>query len=261
MGETCNKFTASARSFLPLNASGEIGYFTAMQTIADRIRLLLEHQGRSAREVSLAAGKSTSLVQNILKQKGKSPRGDTISRLAAALGADEAWLLSGDPERAPKFVPAAPTPSASRRPAIQEDERKASGRDLPVLGTAAGAAIQEGAFAIGEPIAWVDRPRALLGDKGAYALYVVGDSMAPAYCQGAPVVVTASRPPRIGDIVIIQTKNNEHAPVEAWIKRFDGYKNNFLLAHQYNPDATIEFPRERVVAIHRVLTTADLIGA
>lgn len=66
-----------------------------------RIQERLEAVGKKARTVSIEAGGSPDLVRNILRGKSKAPRGQSLTRLAEALGVSAEWLMTGDGNIAP----------------------------------------------------------------------------------------------------------------------------------------------------------------
>lgn len=59
------------------------------------IRAALERAGRSAREVSLAAGLSESAIKNVLQGKARSPRLETLKAIADELGTTVEALSEG----------------------------------------------------------------------------------------------------------------------------------------------------------------------
>lgn len=132
-------------------------------------------------------------------------------------------------------------------------------RDLPVLGTAAGS--KSGAFQLENVIIdYVRRPPALMGAADVYAIYVVGDSMEPMIMAGELRFVHPHRPVHIGDVVVLQARNGEEAPIQAYIKRLVRRTKDKLVLRQLNPETTLEFRADAVVAIHKVLTMNDLFG-
>jgi SOS-response transcriptional repressor LexA len=132
--------------------------------------------------------------------------------------------------------------------------------DVPVMGTAAGSHLK-GAFQFeGGIVDYVRRPPALVGAKEIYGLYVEGTSMEPQYFPGDLIYLHPHRPARIGDIVVVQCRNGEHAPEEATLGIYRRKTERAIVIGKRNPAAEIEIPRERVTAIHRVLTTNELFG-
>ena len=61
--------------------------------LAERLKYLLRRHGRSAREVSLSAGLSESAIKNVLQGKARSPRMETLEKIARTLGVPVAVVL------------------------------------------------------------------------------------------------------------------------------------------------------------------------
>jgi transcriptional regulator with XRE-family HTH domain len=61
----------------------------------DRIALRLKSLGLSPRAASIKAGLNTHFLQAVLSGKSESPRGDNLTKLAAALETTAQWLLDG----------------------------------------------------------------------------------------------------------------------------------------------------------------------
>ena len=69
-----------------------------MQTIANRLRWAREQTGLSARALSVLVEASPALVGLIERGDVESPRLETLSALADALGTTVGWLLAGEGE-------------------------------------------------------------------------------------------------------------------------------------------------------------------
>lgn len=131
-------------------------------------------------------------------------------------------------------------------------------RDMPVHGTAEGG---PGAFVdTGQAIDFVRRPPGLVGAQNAYALFVVGDSMAPKYEAGNLIFVHPDRPPTAGDDVIVQLLDSENEAIQAMIKRLVRRTEKFVIFRQFNPDKEIQVATGRIAALHKVMTAAELMG-
>ncbi|HEX4505066.1 MAG TPA: S24 family peptidase, partial [Alphaproteobacteria bacterium] len=143
--------------------------------------------GYNPRSLSLAAGLGVTAVRDILDGRVASPRGQTIEALARLLGVGVGWLMNG--EVAADAQP--PVPAATPR-------------DFPVYGAAQGG--PSGAMAMSsDPIQHIARPDPLMTVKAGsgYGIYVVGESMSPAYEQGDIALVHPGLPPRRGADVIL----------------------------------------------------------
>ncbi|SKA20220.1 LexA family transcriptional regulator [Consotaella salsifontis] len=126
---------------------------------------------------------------------------------------------------------------------------------LPVLGQAVAGS--DGRYIFnGDIVDWVPMPPQLDGVKGAYGVYVDGESMTPRYMPGELVHVHPNRPPRRGDDVVVQVAcdDMEHGGAPwGFIKRFEGFSGSKLVLFQYNPAMTLEFDRDDVVSVHTIV--------
>ena len=165
--------------------------------------------------------------------------------MARALDTTPHWLLTGD------------DPPAVEPPGVPVDLAAATGRDLPVYGLAAGSVL--GALTMtSDPVEYVPTPPGLARVRDAYALIVTGASMEPKYEAGDMVFLNPHRPPRRGDHVVIQEARE--GGIIVTIKRFERWTDGHLITTQYNPPSEVRFPRDQIMAVHRVLTTNELFG-
>lgn len=135
-------------------------------------------------------------------------------------------------------------------------------QDLPVYGTAAGAN-GDGAFVInmGGQVGTIRRPPGLMGNPGAFAIYVEGDSMEPRYEPGETAIIDPNRPVRPGDDVVIVVANPEPGqPPRAYIKRLVRRGSEQIIVRQFNPEREIGFATREVQAIYRVMRTSELLA-
>ncbi|KFC64002.1 putative phage repressor [Bosea sp. LC85] len=233
-------------------------------TLADRIRQRLADLNLSAYAASLKAsdGASKDMIKNILNGRSLHPRADTLEKLAAALETSVDQLLHGDGPPPPPPLATEPPKSNVRLSELRfpPGSISAGGRNLPVMGTAAGS-LGKGAFRLeGGVIDYVVRPEVLRNVKDAYGIYVEGESMYPAHPHGELRIIHPHRPCQIGDTVVIVAKYTEDGPTEAWIKKLVKRSGDRIIVEQYNPPAQIEFDRRYVETCHKVLTMNDLLG-
>ena len=172
----------------------------------DWIRDGLRRPGKSQRGLARALGINPSGVSRLLAGR-RAIKLDEIEKIAAYLEVGPPYWTSGPlaPSAAPEFGGGSVWPE---RPGIREAGGLQDGdggpvlpalsglsRDLPVLGTAMGG--EEGAFEFnGEVVDYVRRPPGLEMARGAFAIYVQGESMAPRYEEGELVFVHPGRPAR-----------------------------------------------------------------
>jgi SOS-response transcriptional repressor LexA len=148
-----------------------------------------------------------------------------------------------------------------RRSAVA-DFRPAEGarRDLPLLGTALGGVMPdlEGLdedssdlieLDLGEVIDHLERPAAIASDRDAYALTILGDSMAPRFEPGERILVSPRAPVGIGDYVVVQLRGREGDDERVklvLVKKLVRRSSTFVELCQFNPDATFRVPVERL---------------
>ena len=224
-----------------------------------RIEQRLAAVGLSANAASERAGLDRTFIRNIMNGKSRGPRGENAVRLARALDCSLEWLLGGDAD------------GLASPPLPQSDDLVLAGhkvparsempRDLPVLGTAAGARSEtEGAVVMGGgPVEFLRRPSVLQGVNDAYVVYIVNDSMEPAFPHGEAACVHPHRPVKPGDNVVIQVRD-ENGDTYAYVKVLVRRTDAEVVCRQHNPVREITFPRSSVVSIHKILSVAELIG-
>lgn len=198
-----------------------------------------------AKQAALARhlGKNPAAVNRMLKPGKRGLRrilGTEVGKIQDFFAQFET-PISGEVRRAPVSPPYSTLPN-----------------DVPVFGTAAGSFA--GSFVIGEAIDHKPRPPGLLKARDIYAIYVVGSSMEPEHPPGELRFVNPHRPPRPGDSVIVQERRHGTAEVLAYIARFLRQTDKKLLVAKLNPEATVEFDRRFVIAVHKVMTTNELFG-
>jgi len=226
--------------------------------LKDRIRERLNELGKTARAASIEAGLHPDTIRNVLRERSKKPRGDSLLKLARALDVTVEWLMEGTPPPQSAFASADLTPQPA---SFLPEAATKMPRNIPILGTAAGSLV--GAFQVdcSTPIDYVRRPPGLEGARDIYALYVVGNSMSPRFEEGELIYVSERRPARIGDYVVVQTKDALDGSISAYCKRLRKRTTDFILVEQYNPATSFTLPTSEIKAIHRVLTMNELFGA
>jgi phage repressor protein C with HTH and peptisase S24 domain len=141
---------------------------------------------------------------------------------------------------------------------------------VPLVGTALGGAfgdlegVEMTELRLHEILDYLARPQGLADDRDAYAVEIVGDSMAPRFEPGERVFVSPKATVRPGDDVIIQLTDpngrGDHADAitEVLIKRLVRRTASYVELRQFNPDTTFEVPITRIatqggkLAMHRV---------
>lgn len=230
-----------------------------------RILERLEATGLSATGASKRAGLSADAIRNIRRaletNSHKGVSATTLAALAPVLGTTVNWLLDGnDGPPSPEPVPL-PAISELRHTDILAPNPAGLPKDVPVLGTAAGSEIGNGAFQLTtDVIDYVRRPAGLAGARDAYALYVEGDSMFPRFEPGDLVFIHPHRKPLPGDYVIIQEPDSNNGEPRAFIKRLVKITGTTIKVTQFNPASTIDFIIRPGTVVHKVITDGDLYG-
>ncbi|WBU27538.1 helix-turn-helix domain-containing protein [Rhodopseudomonas palustris] len=101
-------------------------------------------------------------------------------------------------------------------------------------------------------------PPVLHGVPGAYAVYVVGDSMLERFRDGEVVFVHPYLRPRKDDDCVIQIRTGEHGERTGWIKRFVSWDEKTLKVRQLNPKKVITFKSKDVVSVHRIVMSGPI---
>lgn len=229
--------------------------------LIERIEARLGAVGLSANAASEAAGLERTYIRNILNGRSRGPRGENAVRLAKVLNCSLEWLLGGE-----GGAPDSNQVAGSRSDDVvlaghRVPARSEMPRDLPVLGAAAGARSEtEGAVVMGDgPVEFLRRPSVLQGVHDAYVVYIVNDSMEPAFPHGEAACVHPHRPVKPGDNVVIQVRD-ENGDIYAYVKVLVRRTDAEVVCRQHNPAREISFPRSSVVSIHKILSVSELIG-
>lgn len=175
-----------------------------------------------------------------------------IEQAAKALGVPNSAIID---DQEPLAVPhiSTPRPDASYPMPLEFPRRR-----LPVFGHAAGGLEQDGKFILnGMKVADVLCPPELEHVKDAFAVYMHGDSMRPAFRPGDTLYIDPSRPVTAGDEVLVQIKGEEDEPPYGFVKEFMRKSAKELVLLQHNPpegqEKIITFPADRVMTVHKVV--------
>jgi hypothetical protein len=220
-------------------------------SLKELVELRLAATGQNPYQAAVANGLDKNFIDDILRGRKKSVRGAGIAQLAKAIDVSPGEIVSAmsGGEVAPANVRLPPRGSLPH--------------NVEVRGTAYGSIVQSNfdGFAFeGDTIEYVARPPALIGATDIYAIYVVNDSMAPEHRSGGLRFVSSRRPVSVGDTVIVQTRNYDDDPGQAYIKHLKRRTAEKLILEQLNPSATLEIPQRFVISIHKVLDYNDLFG-
>lgn len=122
-------------------------------------------------------------------------------------------------------------------------------RDLPVYASAQGG---EGEMIINyEAIDYVVRPDPLASVRDGYAMYIVGESMSPAFEQGDLALVNPHLPYQRGNDVLLFREVG--ADITALVKRLVDVKPAKWLVEQFNPRKTFDLNRQEWPRCHVIV--------
>ena len=210
------------------------------ETLPERLDRLMREAGYNPRSLALKASLGATAVRDIIDGRIASPRYQTLEALARVLGLKVEHLATGV--------------AVEPRDSVEERAPSASAfgpRDLPVYGAAQG--FVGGAMLISsDPIQYVSRPEPLLTVRAGYGVFVVGESMSPAYEQGDIALVHPSLPPR-RDVDVILTRHDVDGTRHVLVKRLIGWTDDAWRVRQYNPASEFELPRAEWAEIQTIV--------
>jgi phage repressor protein C with HTH and peptisase S24 domain len=205
---------------------------------------------------ALRAGVSRTFFNDVRKRG--NVRHDSLEKILRAAGVTLADFETGQAKVATE-VRGTGMSAADVRRAWTGPE---SAKPVPVVGTAFGGEWSEGVemleLHLAEVLDYLGRPPSIATDPDAYAVEIIGDSMAPRYEPGERVFVSPRSPVRIGDDVIVQLRSAEGAEQAAdqitmvLIKRLVRRGPTSIELRQFNPDTTFRIEAERIASVHRV---------
>lgn len=234
---------------------------------AVRLQKAREARGfSSAREAALRLGFNYETY--IQHERGLRGITRAAADYAKAFKVSVGWLLNGEgagPGEDPLIA----------REALPEPESNAvietgpvylpsmSGpRDIEELGAAmAGDGKDESAFEFnGQVVDLVKRPPGLMHRKDVFALRVSNVSMYPKYEDGERLYIER-RKPAIGDYVVVELHPKEEGrPGKAYIKKLLAANSTKITVEQFNPHGVLNFARDEVRQLLRVIPQNELLG-
>jgi phage repressor protein C with HTH and peptisase S24 domain len=198
-----------------------------------------EHRGLTQERLADAVGTGKVQISRLERAERRLTL-DWMLKLAKALDIEPGDLTRAPPEDAGSHTQSDKSrPRGSATLSIAAPDLHGS-TDLPVYASAQGG--PTGMLVTPEPIEWITRPPPLVGVTRGYAVYVVNDSMDPAYCHGDMAYVHPGVPPRRGDDVLIyQVISGEWA---AMIKKLTGWNEKSWKVRQHNPPKEFSLSRQ-----------------
>lgn len=222
-----------------------------METIGDRIQARIDEMGISQAELSRRCGISQSGMNFIITGKIKKPTG--LDVIADALHVSVDWLM-GRSEQPPSQIIR-----------IHDSEKKPMGRPkasikssfIPIKATAAGD-LKAGKKMPSKNIGKIQWPPQFQSMEGVYAVYVSGNSMAPAFNNKDLALISPHLPYGKGDIVVFVENQSEFVGKEMSIKTYIGEEGDKTVFQQLYPLNRIEIPTTNIQYIHKVLSHREI---
>lgn len=208
---------------------------------------------------AIKAGVSRTIFNDIRRRN--NARHDSLTKLLDAIGVSLAEFEAGQAVVRTEVRGTGMTPGEAR----DAWALVGSAPPVPLLGTAFAGDwdgledVEMTELRLAEVLDYIARPPSLAEDPDAYAVEIVGDSMAPRFEPGERAFVSPRAPVRSGDDIIVQLRE-PHTDgsdlsgeiTEVLIKRLVRRSATFLELRQFNPDRTFRVPMGRVRRIHRV---------
>lgn len=223
-----------------------ISYTLVMDEIRKSILEFSKRPGQSLAKMSRDIGRNPTYLQQFITKGSPIKLGEIErAKLSLLMGVDEIALGR---------------PVIDQRRRAQQNARISGpitfGPAIPAYGHAVGGS--DGQFILnGNKIADILAPPALAGVPGAYAVYVVGESMEPRYHSGEAVFVNPRLPVRRGDYVVAQIAGADDEQPEAYVKRFINRDTKVIRFQQFNPKKVLSFPAKMVISVHRIIMAGD----
>ena len=133
-----------------------------------------------------------------------------------------------------------------------EDSGRPARQAVPLIGFAeagAGGYFDDGGFPAGK--GWDEIPFPAVNDENAYALEISGDSMEPAYRDGAVIIVSPAASVRKNDRVVVKTKDGE-----VMVKELKRKTSKSIELKSINPEH-----KERTLPLRDVVWIARIVWA
>lgn len=204
----------------------------------------LERAGVSQADLARHLRLAPSAVSRMLKGERQMKLLEAV-QIASFLGVSQEDVL----RHAGAGIDAPPRAEPARRgrPPRLAAPVSAGGEPIPIRSAGRGGGDQT-MFLEDGPIGYTPRPANLAGVKGAYAIYMVGDSMEPRYEQGWLLHVNPFKPPTRGRDVVVYKQGQA-----VLIKQFVRWEPGALVLRQLNPPEELRVPREEVQECHLVV--------
>jgi phage repressor protein C with HTH and peptisase S24 domain len=205
----------------------------------------IERAGASQADLARQLRLAPSAISRMMKGERNMKLLEAV-QIAAFLGVSQEDVLrhAGAAVDAP---PSTEPPRRGRPPRPASTIATPRHEPIPIRSAGRGGGEQE-MFLSDGPIGFTARPANLDGVRGAYAIYMVGDSMEPRYEQGWLLHVNPFKPPTRGRDVVVYKKNQA-----VLIKQFLRWEGEMLVLYQLNPAGELRVPRDEIVECHLIV--------
>jgi phage repressor protein C with HTH and peptisase S24 domain len=217
--------------------------------VSARLKQLRMDRGWSLAKLGKMVGTSGQNVSKIELGKARMTL-DWVTKFARAFGIEPLELMRGDPEPGPTLVLPENVAASPNRLALPQFS--ADPRDMIPVRSAGRGGNGQSMFLEDGPIEWTQRPSVLQTVRDAYAIYMVGDSMAPRYQPGWLLYVHPFKPPMRGRAVAVTLTTNE-VLVKEWVSQ----DMSQLGLRQLNPAQELKIPLSQVRDVHLVVGSTE----
>lgn len=219
-----------------------------MDEVRERLIARLKDLGLSWKKVSTDLGKNPAYIQQYIKRGTPRLFPEPVRvKLSRITGLTEVQLGKPSNETDEGHIPSAQIATGQRGARLPPYDPAL----MPRYGVAEGG---DGSLALtGEVIDYVARPGILMGVRGAYALYVVGESMEPAFRRGDTVLINPTIPARPDDDVIL-SQGEPGTETTALIKHLVRVRPKDWEVEQFNPKKTLILSKAVWRFCHKVVT-------
>jgi hypothetical protein len=220
----------------------------------DRL-VAVKPDGLSFNAWALKAGVNRTIFSDARKRGNLTH--DSLTKLLDAIDVSWAEFDAGGEPRVKTEV-------AASGLSVKDVERAWRGlpraRPVPLLGSAMGGewdgdtTVEMTELHLSEVFDYLARPPSVEHDPRAYAITIVGDSMAPRFEPGERAIASPRASVSIGDDAIVQLRGEDSDRIAlVLIKRIVRRTADFVELRQFNPHVNFRVPMARVAAIHRVM--------
>lgn len=178
-----------------------------------------------------------------------SPHRETLLELSKIFRTPVGVIMGESDEAPANAIPGPPSNGVNTMPT-----------DVPVFGMAVGGSSGDFRFN-GQVVDYVRRPPGIAHARNVYALWIMGNSMAPWNKDGDLIYVSSARPPIAGDYVVIQLNDDpDGSPGTSMVKQLVAKTPTQLKLLQHNPAKEFAVSLTKVKAVHKVLSLRELLG-